>query len=89
MQRSVFLSLQLAFWQNRSISLVDMYTDQGEPSEKCGEINFALDYDFPSQTLKLKLIQVRDFSSFEAGGNGTWKLNIIWFTTLGLILGMT
>jgi hypothetical protein len=37
-----------------------MYIDQGEPSEKCGELNFALDYDFPTQTLKLKLIQVSD-----------------------------
>jgi hypothetical protein len=32
---------------------------QGEPSEKCGELNFGLDYDFSSQTLKLKIIQVR------------------------------
>jgi hypothetical protein len=51
--------LQLAFWNNRSISLIDMYTEQGDPSEKCGELNFALDYDFASQTLKLKMIQVR------------------------------
>ena len=50
--------LQLAFWQNRSISLVDMYVNQGEPSEKCGELNFGLEYDFATQTLKLKIIQV-------------------------------
>jgi hypothetical protein len=34
---------------------------QGEPSEKCGEINFSLDYDFNTQTLKLKIIQVQAF----------------------------
>ena len=34
---------------------------QGEPSEKCGEINFSLDYDFNTQTLKLKIIQVSWF----------------------------
>ncbi len=49
---------QLAFWASRSMSLVDMYTDQGDPSEKCGELNFSLDYDFATQTLKLKMIQV-------------------------------
>ena len=36
-----------------------MYLDQGEPSEKCGELNFGLEYDFATQTLKLKIIQVR------------------------------
>ncbi len=40
------------------MSLVDMYLDQGEPSEKCGEIHFGLEYDFGTQTLKLKIIQV-------------------------------
>ena len=36
-----------------------MYLDQGEPSEKCGELNFGLEYDFATQTLKLKIIQVK------------------------------
>ncbi|XP_071744567.1 synaptotagmin-7 isoform X2 [Lepeophtheirus salmonis] len=58
----------LAFFQNRSISLVDMYTDQGEPSEKCGEINFSLDYDFSSQTLKLKITQAKDLAAKDANG---------------------
>jgi hypothetical protein len=35
-----------------------MYTDQGDPSEKCGELNFSLEYDYATQTLKLKIIQV-------------------------------
>jgi hypothetical protein len=35
-----------------------MYLDQGEPTEKCGELHFGLDYDFATQTLKLKIIQV-------------------------------
>ena len=37
---------------------MDMYLDQGEPSEKCGDLNFGLEYDFATQTLKLKIIQV-------------------------------
>ena len=36
---------------------MDMYGTDGN-DEKCGEINFGLDYDFGSQTLKLKIIQV-------------------------------
>ena len=40
---------------------MDMYMDQGEPSEKCGELNFGLEYDFATQTLKLKIIQVKYF----------------------------
>ena len=55
---------QLAFWQNRSISLVDMYLDQGDPSEKCGELNFGLEYDFATQTLKLKINQVSKNNNF-------------------------
>ena len=35
-----------------------MYHDTGEPTEKCGELNFGLEYDYPTQTLKLKMIQV-------------------------------
>ena len=38
---------------------MDLSSDQqGEPSEKCGDINFGIDYDFTTQTLKLKIIQV-------------------------------
>ena len=36
---------------------MDMYGADGN-DEKCGEINFGLDYDFATQTLKLKIIQV-------------------------------
>ena len=44
---------------NSRIFHVSLYlVVQGEPSEKCGEINFSLDYDFNTQTLRLKLIQV-------------------------------
>jgi len=35
-----------------------MYADQGDPSEKCGDLNFSLEYDYATQTLKLKIIQV-------------------------------
>ncbi|KAJ8975649.1 hypothetical protein NQ317_012987 [Molorchus minor] len=36
----------MAFLQNRSISLVDMYIDNSEPSENVGQIHFSLEYDF-------------------------------------------
>lgn len=49
---------QMAFLQNRSISLVDMYIDNSEPSENVGQIHFSLEYDFQATTLILKIIQV-------------------------------
>jgi len=51
--------LQMAFWQNRSISLVDMYIDNSEPTENVGQIHFSLEYDFQNTTLILKIMQVR------------------------------
>jgi len=48
----------MAFWQNRSISLVDMYIDNADTSDTVGQINFSLEYDFESTTLILKIIQV-------------------------------
>lgn len=50
---------QMAFWQNRSISLVDMYIDNSEPTENVGQIHFSLEYDFTNSTLILKIMQVR------------------------------
>ena len=50
-----------------------MYLDQGDPSEKCGELNFGLEYDFATQTLKLKINQVSTNSYFwykQKGKNG-------------------
>ncbi|CAB3360113.1 Hypothetical predicted protein [Cloeon dipterum] len=44
---------------NRSISLVDMYIDNSEPSENVGQIHFSLEYDFQNTTLILRIIQVR------------------------------
>lgn len=48
----------MAFWQNRSISLVDMYIDNSEPTENVGQIHFSLEYDFQNTTLILKIMQV-------------------------------
>ena len=51
---------QLSFLQNRSFTLLSLYSDQaGEPSEKCGDLNFNIEYEYPTQTLKLKIIQVQ------------------------------
>lgn len=48
----------MAFLQNRSVSMVDMYIDNSEPSENVGQIHFSLEYDFQNTTLVLKIIQV-------------------------------
>ena len=42
---------------------MNMYGGDGN-DEKCGEINFGLDYDFSTQTLKLKIIQVEHLSIY-------------------------
>jgi len=48
---------------------MDMYADQkGDPSERCGDINFGMEYDFPTQTLKLKIIQGKDLAARDANG---------------------
>lgn len=49
---------QKAFLQSRSISLVDMYIDNTEPSENVGQIHFSLEYDYQNTTLILRIIQV-------------------------------
>jgi len=54
----VICVLQKAFLQSRSISLVDMYIDNSEPSENVGQIHFSLEYDFQNSTLILRIIQV-------------------------------
>ena len=54
----------MAFWQNRSISLVDMYIDNSEPTENVGQIHFSLEYDFQNTTLILKIMQVSFFNSY-------------------------
>ncbi|KAG8041663.1 hypothetical protein G9C98_002956 [Cotesia typhae] len=44
--------------QSRSVSLVDMYIDNTEPSENVGQIHFSLEYDYQNTTLVLRIIQV-------------------------------
>lgn len=48
----------MAFLQNRSVSMVDMYIDNSEPSENVGQIHFSIEYDFQNTNLILKIIQV-------------------------------
>lgn len=63
-----FLSLQMAFLQNRSISLVDMYIDNSEPSENVGQIHFSLEYDFQNTTLILRIIQGKELPAKDLSG---------------------
>ena len=60
----ICVRVQMAFWQNRSVSLVDMYIDNSEPTENVGQIHFSLEYDFQNTTLILKIMQVRFISLF-------------------------
>lgn len=54
---------QMAFLQSRSISLVDMYIDNSEPSENVGQIHFSLEYDFQNTTLILRILTVSSNSN--------------------------
>ncbi|XP_066148772.1 synaptotagmin-7 isoform X3 [Euwallacea fornicatus] len=58
----------MAFLQSRSISLVDMYIDNSEPSENVGQIHFSLEYDFQNTTLILKIIQGKDLPAKDLSG---------------------
>jgi len=58
----------MAFWQNRSISLVDMYIDNSEPTENVGHIHFSLEYDFENTTLILKIIQGKELPAKDLSG---------------------
>lgn len=58
----------MAFLQNRSISLVDMYIDNSEPSENVGQIHFSLEYDFQNTTLILKIIQGKELPAKDLSG---------------------
>lgn len=46
--------------QNRSVSMVDMYIDNSEPSENVGQIHFSIEYDFQNTNLILKIMQVSE-----------------------------
>ncbi|CAL4075893.1 unnamed protein product, partial [Meganyctiphanes norvegica] len=47
----------MAFFQNRSLSLVDMYIDTSEPTENVGQIQFSMEYNFNEMTLILRIMQ--------------------------------
>ncbi|XP_023245877.1 synaptotagmin-7 isoform X1 [Copidosoma floridanum] len=57
-----------AFLQSRSVSLVDMYIDNAEPTENVGQIHFSLEYDFQSTTLILRIIQGKDLPAKDLSG---------------------
>nr|XP_034827710.1 synaptotagmin-7 isoform X3 [Maniola hyperantus] len=54
--------------ENRSISLVDMYIDNSEPSENVGQIHFSLEYDFQNTTLILRIIQGKELPAKDLSG---------------------
>ncbi|XP_046979676.1 synaptotagmin-7-like [Schistocerca americana] len=58
----------MAFLQNRSISLVDMYIDNSEPSENVGQIHFSLEYDFQNTTLILRILTAKDLPAKDITG---------------------
>uniref|UniRef100_T1J5H1 C2 domain-containing protein n=1 Tax=Strigamia maritima TaxID=126957 RepID=T1J5H1_STRMM len=58
----------MQFWQNRSLSQLDMFIDQSEPTENCGQIQFSLEYDFPTSTLILKIMQAKEIPAKDLSG---------------------
>jgi len=59
----------LAFWKSRSLSLMSMCsTKQDSAEERCGDINFGLDYDFSTQTLKLRMFQGKNLAARDKNG---------------------
>ncbi|XP_023713972.1 synaptotagmin-7 isoform X2 [Cryptotermes secundus] len=58
----------MAFLQNRSISLVDMYIDNTEPSENVGQIHFSLEYDFQNTTLILRILTAKELPAKDISG---------------------
>ncbi|KAJ8688005.1 hypothetical protein QAD02_023800, partial [Eretmocerus hayati] len=57
-----------AFMQSRSVSMVDMYIDNNEPTENVGQIHFSLEYDFQSTTLILRIIQAKELPAKDITG---------------------
>ncbi|XP_037925441.1 synaptotagmin-7 isoform X2 [Hermetia illucens] len=53
---------------NRSVSMVDMYIDNSEPSENVGQIHFSLEYDFQNTTLILKILQGKELPAKDLSG---------------------
>lgn len=58
----------MAFLQSRSISLVDMYIDNTEPSENVGQIHFSLEYDFQNTTLILRILTAKELPAKDMSG---------------------
>ncbi|XP_063219520.1 synaptotagmin-7 isoform X2 [Bacillus rossius redtenbacheri] len=58
----------MAFLQNRSVSLVDMYIDNSEPSENVGQIHFSLEYDFQNTTLILRILTAKELPAKDMTG---------------------
>nr|CAD7586616.1 unnamed protein product [Timema genevievae] len=58
----------MAFLQSRSISLVDMYIDNTEPSENVGQIHFSLEYDFQNTTLILRILTAKELPAKDLSG---------------------
>ncbi|XP_049838279.1 synaptotagmin-7-like isoform X2 [Schistocerca gregaria] len=58
----------MAFLQNRSMSMLDMYIDNTESSENVGQIHFSLEYDFQNTTLILRIISGKDLAAKDISG---------------------
>ncbi|XP_037041809.1 synaptotagmin-7 isoform X2 [Bradysia coprophila] len=53
---------------NRSVSMVDMYIDNSEPSENVGQIHFSIEYDFQNTNLILKIMQGKELPAKDLSG---------------------
>ncbi|XP_063878744.1 synaptotagmin-7-like isoform X2 [Scylla paramamosain] len=62
------LRSKMAFFQNRSLSLVDMYIDTSEPTENVGQIQFSMEYNFNEMTLILRIMQAKELPAKDLSG---------------------
>ncbi|XP_069159115.1 synaptotagmin-7 isoform X3 [Procambarus clarkii] len=62
------MEAQMAFFQNRSLSLVDMYIDTSEPTENVGQIQFSMEYNFNEMTLILRIMQAKELPAKDLSG---------------------
>ncbi|CAL4061102.1 unnamed protein product, partial [Meganyctiphanes norvegica] len=67
----------MAFFQNRSLSLVDMYIDTSEPTENVGQIQFSMEYNFNEMTLILRIMQAKELPAKDLSGTSDPYVRVV------------
>ncbi|GAB6023052.1 Synaptotagmin-7 [Chamberlinius hualienensis] len=56
------------YFSTRSLSQIDMFIDQSESNDNCGQLQFSLEYDFQASTLIIKIIQAKGIPAMDLSG---------------------